>query len=117
MSTVKGVTARVAHSCETCDRKTVNGEYSRAILPGHRYLLHTTFPGDEGFEEGTRPQSIRECASCAIKRDDCAATLYGICGSYCHGINPCVLPFVKGAPGHQCVCRECASDPEAVTTR
>lgn len=112
VSTVKGVTARVAHSCETCDRKTVNGTYTTAIRPGHRYLLHTAFPGDDGFDALERPFSLRECASCAIGRDNFTAHSFGICGSYCHGTNPCVLPFTKGAPGHECFCRDCAI-PEA----
>lgn len=107
MATIKGVTARKAHTCESCSRLTVNGEYPKRIFPGHRYLQHTAFPGEDGSDTLERPFSIRECATCAIERDSYMATLYGICGSYCHGTNPCVLPFEKGAPGHECVCREC----------
>lgn len=106
MSTSAGVTARKAHACETCSRRDVNGTWSTPIRPGHRYVRHVVFPGNDGFEEGTRPQSIRECADCAMRRDDEAAPRYGICGSYCHGA-PCVLPFEKGSPGHEHQCREC----------
>jgi hypothetical protein len=68
------------------------------------------FPGDDGFEDITRPQSVRECASCAIERDGDTAIQYGICGTYCHGTTPCALPFGKGAPGHEHQCHECARE-------
>ena len=110
MSLTKGVTARKPHPCDTCSRITVTGDYRPAIFPGQRYLAHTTFPGDPGFEEGARPVAHKECASCAIGRDDFTATEYGICGSYCHGTTPCALPFEKGAPGHEHACRECVME-------
>lgn len=110
MSHVKGVTARIAHACENCHWvPSLRG--TKSILPGHRYLLWTAFPRDDGFDALERPFSIRECATCAIERDDFTATSFGICGSFCHGVNPCVLPFERGAPGHECVCRECAKTP------
>lgn len=111
MSTTRGVTAQIKHTCETCSRKTVNGDWTTPILPGHRYLVHTAFPGDEGFEEGTRPQQLRECASCAIEREDYTATLYGICGSFCCGVEPCVLPFrTPGTAEHEHACRRCVDE-------
>lgn len=111
MSAIKGVTARAAHPCETCSRRDVNGTWTQPIRPGHRYLRHVVFPGDEGFEEGTRPQSVRECAGCAIERDGDAAITYGICGSYCHGIRPCVLPVAaRPGPDHEHQCRECVRE-------
>lgn len=116
MSTVKGITARVAHSCESHDRQTVNGDWSKGILPGHRYVLHTAFPGDDGFDSLERPFSIKECASCAIERDDAAATTFGICGTYCHGTTPCALPFERGAPGHEHFCRECVLEQRESAT-
>lgn len=115
MSTIKGVTARVAHACEGCSVKTVNGVWTTPILPGHRYLLHTAFPGDDGFEEMDSPFSIRECARCAHARDVDASMLYLICGSYCCGTEPCALPFQPvgtPAPGHEHVCHRCASERE-----
>jgi hypothetical protein len=123
MSAAKGVTARTPHSCETCDRKTANGDWTKSILPGHRYLLHTAFPGDDGFDALERPFSVRECGSCAIERDDFVAHSFGICGTYCHGTNPCVLPFdAAGAGfGHNHVCKwdikYVASDLTSVDTR
>lgn len=110
MSSVKAVTARIAHTCETCSPRTADGRYRKVILPGHRYLRHVVFPGDDGFEEATRPHSVRECASCAIERDDFTATSFDICGFYCCGIEPCVLPFQKGAPGHDHACKRCAGE-------
>lgn len=109
MSHVKGVTARVAHSCETCDRRTVNGDYTKAIRPGDRYLRHVVFPGDDIYPGLVGPETVHECASCAIARDDFAAHQYGICGSYCHGVQPCTLPLEKAGAGHghTHACRGC----------
>lgn len=117
MGSTRAFTARVAHCCATCDRPTVNVDTTTAILPGHRYLRHVAFPGEDGFEDATRIWVAAECATCAIERDLDVATTYGICGSYCCGTEPCVLPFVKGAPGHDCVCKRCMNDRrELVTT-
>lgn len=113
MSTIRGVTARVAHPCEGHDQMTVNGAVSKSILPGQRYLRHTGFPGDEGGDGLVGPYSIAECATCAVRRDPDAALMYGICGSYCCGTNPCVLPFAPaGAPGHTCACERCYEDDQ-----
>lgn len=109
MSQIFARTARAPHECDTC-YWTPSLRGVPTILPGHRYLEHVAFPGDPGFEEGQAPLRHKECASHAIERDDCSATQFGICGSYCHGTNPCVLPFERGAPGHKCVCRECITD-------
>lgn len=107
MNRTSGATARKAHTCETCSRRDVNGTWSQPIRPGHRYVRHVVFPCDDGFEDVSRPQSIRECASCAIERDAYAARECGICGTYCCGIAPCALPLEKGRPGHGHQCREC----------
>lgn len=37
----------------------------RTIEPGQRYLRHVAFPGDDGYEEGTRPWVIDECQYCS----------------------------------------------------
>jgi hypothetical protein len=109
MGASKAFTARIPHTCETCSVKTVNGTYTEPIRPGHRYLVHVVFPGEESFEEITRPWKAAECGTCAIARDDFVAHSFGICGSYCCGVNPCVLPFENiGAPGHDHQCRECS---------
>jgi hypothetical protein len=110
VNTATGVTARKAHPCETCSRRDVNGTWTTPIRPGHRYVRHVVFPGDDGFEDITRPQSVRECAGCAIERDSFNATLYGICGSSCCGTTPCALPFEKGAPCHEHHCGECVRE-------
>jgi hypothetical protein len=114
MSSSKGVTARVAHSCEGHDRMTVNGMWMLSILPGHRYVRHVAFPGDDGFEEISRPWSVAECATCAMERTDDAALEFGICGSYCCGDQACVLPFANGAPGHDHACARCTEPRQEV---
>ncbi len=112
MSHTKGVTARTAHPCSTCDHPTVNNNWTASIRPGHRYLQHVAFPGDDGFEDSMRPWRAKECASCAIGRDDFTAHQFGICGTYCCGDRPCVLPYEKAGAGHEHdhACRGCVSD-------
>jgi hypothetical protein len=36
MSSVKAVTARKDHACETCSRRDVNGTWTTPIKAGHR---------------------------------------------------------------------------------
>lgn len=108
MSLTRGRTARIAHECDTC-YWTPSLRGVAMILPGHRYLEHVAFPGDEGFEEGRQPARMKECGTHAMERDGFAATLYGICGSYCCGVQPCLLPAVKGSATHQCICKRCMS--------
>lgn len=110
MSTTRAVTARVAHYCCTCQPRATKRD-APVILPGHRHLRHVAFPGDEAVG-GDRPWVLRECATCAIARDDVNAVLHGICGADCHGVSPCVLP-VAGGTGHDCVCRDCLADDAA----
>jgi hypothetical protein len=109
VSQVTARTARVGHECDTC-YWTPSLRGVATIRPGHRYLLHTAFPGDPGFEEGECPARLKECAFHAIQRDDFTATRYGICGSYCHGTTLCTLPFEKGGPGHEHQCRDCVME-------
>lgn len=118
MSTVKAYTARVPHKCDTC-HWTPSLRGVATILPGHRYLVHVAFPGDEGYEEGTSPARLRECATHAIERDDFTATSFGICGTYCCGTKPCVLPFDKAGAGygHDHTCDQCAHDRAAEATQ
>lgn len=44
-------TARTPHLCEGC-HWTGSLRGVPTILPGHRYIIHTTFPGAEAYEEG-----------------------------------------------------------------
>lgn len=86
-------TARVAHRCATCDWHT-DPDDTPSIAPGHRYLIHVSFPGGPGHEDGTRPWRIKECVSCARERDGMADLLVAdACSTYCHGTQPCALPF------------------------
>jgi hypothetical protein len=47
------------------------------------------------------PVVHRECIQCAGQHDESSPRLTaGACASYCHGVEPCALPFTKGAPSH-----------------
>jgi hypothetical protein len=59
MSRATEHTARKARECGTC---------TGWIKPGERYVRHVVFPGDEFYEEGTRPWVIAQCADCATRR-------------------------------------------------
>lgn len=115
MSTFKGVTARTAHFCSGCQMHA--REYDVPVIaPGHRYLRHVGFPGDEGVS-GDRPWVLRECVACASEREETDLLLVAkACGTFCHGTTPCALPFERGAPGHQHSCRVCVVEQaESVT--
>lgn len=47
MATMKAVTARIPHLCDSC-HWTPGIRGVATIDPGHRYLRHVAFPGDEG---------------------------------------------------------------------
>jgi hypothetical protein len=68
MAAVTEHTARKGRPCgvDTC---------TRSIEPGQRYLRHVAFPGDEGYEEGTRPWVIEECAACCARWEALAQVL------------------------------------------
>ncbi len=104
-------TARIPHECDSC-YWTHSLRGVPTILPGHRYLIHTAFPGDPGYEEGEHPARLKECATHAISRDDFAATQYGICATYCCGTEPCVLQFQRAGAGHEHrhVCHRCSRE-------
>lgn len=117
MNTVQARTARVAHMCSTCDWHTdPNG--TPAIQPGHRYLIHVVFPGQDGHEEGTRPWRAKECIACACNREDTAGLLVaGSCATYCHGTTPCALPH-RHDGDHSCRrCAEALADRQPTPTR
>lgn len=61
MSTTTAHTARKARRC---------GSYRclHTIEPGEPYLRHVAFPGDDGYEEGTRPRVMEECRHCIEER-------------------------------------------------
>jgi hypothetical protein len=107
MSTFKGVTARAAHYCSGCQMHATLDE-TPAIQPGHRYLRHVGFPGDDGVS-GERPWVLRECIACAGEREESDPLIIArACGTYCHGTTPCALPFQPaGVQEHQHACREC----------
>lgn len=108
-------TARKAHACAACDWRT-NPDTPPSIAPGHRYLIHVSFPGDDGHPYGLPPSRDRVCVACAEEADYAAATLVaGACGSFCCGTTPCALPFERGAPGHRHSCREDARARARVT--
>jgi hypothetical protein len=105
VSTMKGVTARVAHFCAFCQMHA-SEDAVPVIQPGHRYIRSVAFPGDEGVT-GTRPVVIACCIACQTEVDDFTPVQYGACGTFCHGTIPCSLPFQKGSPSHDHACRVC----------
>jgi hypothetical protein len=106
MSSTKALTARVGHYCYSCQWNATEGD-PPVIAPGHRYLRHTTFPGEPGHEEGTSPAVLGQCIRCACELDDHAHVDAGACGTFCCSTTPCALPFQRGAPGHDHQCRDC----------
>lgn len=93
--TIKVRTARIKHKCEDCRRWT--------IAPGHRYEIHTVFPGHDVVCPD-RPISLKRCIACAAASGVENVHAASACGTYCHGLIPCALPF-----GHvgDCSCRDC----------
>jgi len=113
VSTTKAITARVAHYCSGCQWHAIEGE-TPVIQPGHRYLRHVAFPGEDAVS-GDRPWVLRECVGCACEKDDTAYLDAGACGTWCCGTTPCALPIEGGAPGHDHACRDCAGRREQVS--
>lgn len=78
------------------------------IAPGHRYLRHVAFPGDDGHEEGTRPWALNECVACACRREPASGLLVaGACSTFCCGDVPCAKPY-RHDGDHSC--RRCFDD-------
>jgi hypothetical protein len=104
-TTVKSVTARIPHRCDGCHwspgRRGVP-----TIAPGHRYLRHVAFPGDD-VNQTDRPISNIECVACACGRESSAGLLVaGACSTFCCGDVPCALPFEHDGD-HSC--RRCGT--------
>ncbi len=101
-------TARVPHHCEAC--ATLGANQPPTITPGHRYLLHTSFP-DGYTDTSPHPWSVKECIGHAEERDQSAGMLVaGACTGYCCGDEPCARPF--GHPyDEDHSCRRCATTP------
>jgi hypothetical protein len=100
---VKARTARKSHLCDTC-HWVASLRGTPTILPGHRYLLYTTFPeGPHGeINQSARPYTSTECVACAEKR----GLSYGLaCCTFCCGDTPCAKP-TKHDGDHSC--RQCA---------
>lgn len=96
-TTVKGVTARKRHRC---DESWGDVHF---IEPGHRYLRHVAFPGDD-VNGGDRPWVLRVCIACAEDRDAHAGLLVaGACTTFCCGDVPCALPFKHAGDRHSCM--------------
>lgn len=60
MPTTKRRVARKQFRC-------CGGPGCRRIQPGDVYLEHTVFPGDDSFEELSRPMRAPECSECAAR--------------------------------------------------
>lgn len=98
-TTVKGVTARKRHRC---DEASWTGLHF--IEPGHRYLRHVAFPGDD-VNGSDRPWVLRQCIACAENRGRDGTLIGGACAGFCCGDVPCALPL-KHDSDHSC--RRCA---------
>jgi hypothetical protein len=105
-TTVKGITARIPHLCDGCHWDS-NLRGVPTIAPGHRYLRHVVFPGDD-VNQSDHPIVHVECVACAEDRGMHEETLVGdACATYCCGDVPCALP-VKHKDDHSC--RRCTAD-------
>jgi hypothetical protein len=101
-TTVKAVTARKRHRCDESSWVGVH-----FIAPGHRYLRHVAFPGDD-VNGSDRPWVLRQCVACAEGREYGASTLTaGGCATFCCGDVPCALPLNHADDAHSC--RRCAA--------
>ncbi|MFI6228601.1 hypothetical protein ACIBCR_14970 [Micromonospora echinospora] len=106
-TTIKARTARIPHLCDGC-HWTPSLRGVPTIAPGHRYLRHTAFPGDE-VNETVRPYTNTECIACLAERDPAAPLLLGdACSTFCCGVVPCARPFGHDG-GHEC--RRCIAEP------
>lgn len=99
-TTVQARTARKPRRCGNC-------QWSHAlrgvdtIAPGHRYLRHVAFPGDEANGADT-PWVIAECVACACDREPSNGLLMvNACSTFCCGDVPCAKPF-NHKDGHSC---------------
>ena len=95
-TTVKAVTARKRPPCDTDYRGGVH-----FIAPGHLYLRHTAFPGDD-VNPTDRPWTLTECVVCAEARASAGLLVTGACTTFCCGDVPCALP-VEHAGEHSCL--------------
>lgn len=102
-TTVQARTSRKPRECDGC-HWTPSLRGTPTIAPGHRYLRHVAFPGDE-VNQSHRPYTNTECVACAAERDSATPLLTaGACATYCHGTLPCALP--ADHDGHHS-CRQC----------
>lgn len=105
-TTVKARTARIPHLCDGCHwSPSLRGVPT--IAPGHRYLIHKAFPGDE-VNQSDRIYTNTECVACACVRDSSNGVLIaGACTTWCCGDVPCARP--ERHDGDH-TCRRCAVD-------
>src|SRR4051812_38341554 len=108
-TTVRALTARLAHLCDSC-QWTPSLRKAPAIAPGHRYLRHVIFPNSE-TNQSDRPYNLTECVVCVSERvpgDEQLAA--GACSTFCCGDVPCARPF-KHDGDHSC--RRCIAHAPA----
>lgn len=109
-TTIKARTARKPHPCDSC-WSTPSLRNTATIAAGHRYLLHTAFPGDDDVTTSDVPFSVKECIACAeaYGATERSRGIAFACVTYCCGDVPCARPFGH-QDGHSC--RWCAETPE-----
>lgn len=108
-TTIQARTSRIARLCDGC-HWTPSLRGKPTIAPGHRYLRHVAFPGDE-VNQSHRPYTNIECVACAAEREPTAPLLIaGACATFCCGDVPCARPSGHGED-HEC--RRCMEDVRA----
>jgi hypothetical protein len=87
-TTTRARTAAIPHKCDGCHFiGSLRG--LDTIAPGHRYLIHTAFPGGDNDHIYTNA----ECVACACERDPSNGMLVaGACSTFCCGDVPCARP-------------------------
>lgn len=120
-TTLRTVTARLWHACDSCHLWHADRRGVCTIAPGHRYVIHVTFPGADGNDSG-RVISHKECLRCMTDRIGWNDTewIANPCGTFCCGDVPCVRPFSHVRPGDiefRHSCHRCTTDPTLTPER
>lgn len=93
-------TARKPRMCDSCHWvPSLRGVAT--IAPGHRYLRHVAFPGDEANQSDHIVVNT-ECVACVCAYDPSNGLLVvRACSSFCCGDVPCALPYTHRGD-HSC---------------
>lgn len=99
-TTVMARTAAKPRDCDSC-YWTPSLRGVPTIAPGHRYLRHVAFPGDDA-NQSDQPHVLTECIACACEREPTNGLLIAdACSTFCCGDVPCARPE-KHDGDHSC---------------